>query len=53
LANRFVELPGTKRRGLLFALTTALFLPLDVLLNLVTTHGSMSFLAAKTTPATP
>lgn len=45
LANRLVELPGTKKRGLLFAAVTALFLPLDLLVNLVRCHGSMKFVA--------
>lgn len=45
LANRFVELPGTKRRGLMFALVTAAFLPLDVLVNRFRCHGSMTFVA--------
>lgn len=47
LANRFVELPGNKKRGVWFALVTALFLPLDVCINLFTTHGSMTFEASK------
>lgn len=42
-ANRFVELPGTKKRGLLFAAMTALFLPFDLAVNLVRPHGSMKF----------
>ena len=45
LANRFVELPGTKKRGVAFALVTALFLPLDLLINLFMCHGSMTFTA--------
>lgn len=45
LANRFQELPGTKRRGLLFALITAAFLPLDIVINLFRCHGSMTFIA--------
>lgn len=46
-ANRFATLPGFKPRGLLFAAVTALFLPLDVLINLFRGHGSMSFVARK------
>jgi len=46
-ANRFVTLPGTRRRGLLFAAVTALFLPLDLLVNLFRCHGSMKFLARR------
>jgi ubiquinone/menaquinone biosynthesis C-methylase UbiE len=45
IANRFVQLPGTKKRGVLFAAIAALFLPLDVLINLFRCHGSMSFVA--------
>ena len=45
LANRFLELPGTRKRGLAFAAITAAFLPFDVLLNLFTCHGSMTFVA--------
>jgi len=47
LANRFITLPGTKRRGVAFAVVTVIFLPLDLLLNLFTTHGSMSFTARR------
>lgn len=46
-ANRLVTLPGTKRRGLLFAAVTALFLPLDLLINLFRCHGSMKFVARR------
>lgn len=42
-ANRFIELPGGKKRGLLFALITAAFLPLDLIINLFRCHGSMTF----------
>ncbi|GEM_PF-4010059 len=42
-ANRFQDLPGTRKRGVLFALVTALFLPIDLLINLFRCHGSMSF----------
>jgi SAM-dependent methyltransferase len=45
LANSFMELPGTKKRGLLFALITAAFLPLDFFINLLRCHGSMTFKA--------
>ncbi|HTE49588.1 MAG TPA: class I SAM-dependent methyltransferase [Kofleriaceae bacterium] len=44
-ANRFIELPGTKKRGLLFAAVTALFLPFDLVVNLFRCHGSMKFVA--------
>lgn len=44
-ANRLVDLPGTKKRGLLFAGVTALFLPFDLLVNLFRCHGSMKFVA--------
>ena len=45
LANRFMDLPGAKKRGIVFAAITAAFLPLDMLINLITCHGSMSFTA--------
>lgn len=45
LANRFMHLPGTRKRGISFALVTALFLPFDILVNLVRCHGSMTFFA--------
>ena len=45
LANRAVELPGTKKRGLAFAAVTAAFLPFDLAVNLVRCHGSMRFIA--------
>lgn len=44
-ANRFQKLPGTKKRGILFALVTAAFLPIDLLINLFRCHGSMTFTA--------
>jgi ubiquinone/menaquinone biosynthesis C-methylase UbiE len=44
-ANRLVALPGAKKRGLAFAAVTALFLPLDLLINLFRCHGSMRFVA--------
>ncbi|MEO1081892.1 MAG: class I SAM-dependent methyltransferase [Pseudomonadota bacterium] len=47
LANRFQELPGTKKRGVLFAAVTAMFLPLDMLINAMRCHGSMTFIAEK------
>lgn len=47
LANRFVERPGTKPRGLLFALVSALFLPVDLLINLFRCHGSLTFVAQR------
>lgn len=47
LANRLVELPGRRKRGLLFAAVTALFLPLDLLINLFRCHGSMKFVARR------
>lgn len=47
LANKFIKLPGTKKRGIAFALVTALFLPLDLLINLFRCHGSMTFSARK------
>ena len=46
-ANKLVELPGTKKRGIAFALVTALFLPIDLLINLFRCHGSMTFSAIK------
>ena len=45
LANRFLTLPGSKKRGLAFAAVTAAFLPIDLLLNMFTCHGSMTFVA--------
>lgn len=45
LANRFINLPGTKKRGIAFALTSALFLPIDLAINLFRCHGSMTFSA--------
>ena len=47
LANRFVERPGTKKRGLLFAAVSALFFPLDLLINLFRCHGSLTFVAQR------
>jgi len=47
LANRFVERPGTKKRGLLFAAVSALFLPLDLFINLFRGHGSLTFVAQR------
>lgn len=48
LANRFVNLPGTKKRGLAFAAVTGLFAPLDFLINLLRCHGSMTFVGRRT-----
>jgi SAM-dependent methyltransferase len=47
LANRFVERPGAKKRGLLFAAVSALFFPLDLLINLFRCHGSLTFVAQR------
>jgi SAM-dependent methyltransferase len=47
LANRFVELPGTKPRGAMFAAVTAAFLPFDLLVNRFRCHGSMTFVARR------
>lgn len=47
LANRLLDLPGTKKRGLGFAAITALFLPFDMLFNLFRCHGSMTVRARK------
>lgn len=44
-ANRLVEHPGRRKRGFLFAAVTALFLPLDLAINLFRCHGSMRFVA--------
>lgn len=44
IANRTVELPGTKKRGLAFAAVTAALLPFDLAVNLVRCHGSMRFI---------
>lgn len=46
-ANRLLKLPGTKKRGILFVLVTAFFLPLDLMINLFRVHGSMTFMARK------
>jgi len=45
LANRFIDLPGAKKRGIIFAIVTTAFLPLDILVNLIRCHGSMTFTA--------
>lgn len=52
LANMLMTLPGTKRRGLMFAAVTALAAPFDFLINLFRCHGSMTFVARRpfTTP---
>ena len=47
LANRFLELPGTKRRGVAFAVVSALFLPFDLAVNAFRCHGSMTFIACR------
>ena len=47
LANRFIELPGTKPRGLLFAAVTACFLPFDLAVNRFRCQGSMTFIARR------
>jgi len=49
LANRFVDLPGTKKRGIMFAAITGLFFPFDLLVNLFRCHGSMAFQGRKLT----
>jgi SAM-dependent methyltransferase len=46
-ANRLVERPGTRPRGLAFAAVSALFLPLDLFINLFRCHGSLTFVAQK------
>lgn len=43
IANRLIELPGTKKRGIAFAAVTAAFAPIDALLDLAYPHGSMTF----------
>ncbi len=48
LANCFVGLPGTKKRGLPFAAVTGLFAPLDFFINLFRCHGSMTFVGRRT-----
>lgn len=48
LKNVFVELPGTKPRGLEHAAITAVFLPVDLILNLFRCHGSMTFFGTRT-----
>jgi SAM-dependent methyltransferase len=47
LANLLVELPGTKKRGLVFGAITALFAPFDLLINLFRVHGSMTFVGRR------
>ncbi|MDX1540038.1 MAG: class I SAM-dependent methyltransferase [Geminicoccaceae bacterium] len=47
LANLLLHQPGRRPRGLAFAAVTALFAPLDLLVNLVRTHGSMTFVAQR------
>ncbi len=48
LANLALEHPGTGKRGLAFALITALFAPLDLLINRFRVHGSMTFIGCRT-----
>jgi SAM-dependent methyltransferase len=48
LANLLIELPGTKKRGLAFGVITALFAPLDFLVNRFRVHGSMTFIGRRT-----
>jgi hypothetical protein len=45
LANLLVERPGSKKRGL--ATITALFAPLDFLINRFRVHGSMTFVGRR------
>jgi SAM-dependent methyltransferase len=47
LANVMLERPGTRRRGLAFAAITALFAPLDLLINRFRVHGSMTFIGRR------
>ena len=47
LANLLVELPGTKKRSLVFGAITALFAPFDLLINLFRVHGSMTFIGRR------
>jgi SAM-dependent methyltransferase len=47
LANLLLELPGTRKRGLAFAAITALFAPLDLLINRFRVHGSMTFIGRR------
>jgi len=47
LANLLIELPGTKSRGLAFGAITALFAPLDLLINRFRVHGSMIFIGRR------
>jgi len=46
-ANRLFKLPGTKSRGFAFAAITAVFAPVDYLINVFQCHGSMTFVARK------
>lgn len=43
LANRFLSPPARRERGVAFVGVTAFFLPFDVLVNLFSIHGSMTF----------
>lgn len=47
LANYFSPLHGYKKRGLLFALCSLLFFPLDLIVNLFMITGSMTFIGKK------
>jgi hypothetical protein len=47
LANLFLELPGTRKRGSPSAIT-ALFAPFDLLVNRFRVHGSMTFIGRRT-----
>jgi SAM-dependent methyltransferase len=47
LANLVLELPGTRKRGFAFAAITSLFAPLDLLVNRVRVHGSMTFIGRR------
>jgi SAM-dependent methyltransferase len=47
MANKYIELPGLKKRGVLFAVVTAIFLPLDIFVNFFRCSGSMSFIGHK------
>jgi SAM-dependent methyltransferase len=47
LANLALELPGTRKRGLAFAVITALFAPLDLVINRFRVHGSMTFIGRR------
>jgi SAM-dependent methyltransferase len=46
-ANLLFERSGTKKRGLAFGAITALFAPLDLLINRFRVHGSMTFVGRR------